>query len=43
MSKIYHDLLKNVLKILHRYIDAVYLLRQYLRILTHPIIHFLLL
>ena len=50
MSKISHDLLlfshvqkgcKNFIKILHRYIDFAYLLRQYLRILTHPIIHFL--
>src|SRR6218665_210092 len=32
---------KNFLQILHRYINFSYILRQYLRILTHPIIHFL--
>ena len=31
---------KKFLQILHRYIDFAYLLRQYLCILTHPIIHF---
>ena len=49
MSKISRDLFlshvqkyrKNSLQILHRYIDFPYLLRQYLHILTYPIIHFL--
>ena len=31
----------NFVQILHRYNDFPYLLRQYLRILTHPIIYFL--